>query len=288
MKFRPCIDIHNGLVKQIVGASLTDQKDQAKENFISVHDAGWYAGLYKQHQLTGGHIILLNPASSPYYEADVAQARGALSAYDGGMQIGGGIHDENARQFLDWGASHVIVTSFVFKDGTIHMDRLKALCIKIGREHLVLDLSCRKRPSGNAAISDSAASGQPGAENAGAPQQHPGDYYIVTDRWQKFTSVPISEETFAMLEPYCAEFLIHAVDVEGKNSGIETELAGKLSRLTALPVTYAGGIHSMEDIQAIGRLGGGRMDFTVGSALDLFGGHLSFETLCQTYGPTAP
>lgn len=257
MKFRPCIDIHNGLVKQIVGASLTDIKDQATENFIAGQDAGWYASLYKKHHLTGGHIILLNPSSSPYYEADVAQAKLALTAFPGGLQIGGGINDENAGGLLDMGASHVIVTSFVFKDGQIHMDRLKKLVEKIGRHRLVLDLSCRKREDGN--------------------------YYIVTDRWQTFTDVAINENTFAMLSPYCDEFLIHAVDVEGKSSGIETELVAKLSALTDLPVTYAGGIHSIEDIQTIGRVSHNRMDFTVGSALDLFGGQLSFEMLCRDF-----
>lgn len=261
MKFRPCIDIHNGQVKQIVGTSLTDDKDQARENFISAHDARWYANLYKQQRLYGGHMILLNPSTSPYYTANLTQARAALRAYEGGLQIGGGVNDENAGQFLSWGASHVIVTSFVFQNGQIHMDRLKTLSQKIGKEHLVLDLSCKKKTSD--------------------PTQ---PYYIVTNRWQTFTDVPICEETFAMLEPYCAEFLIHAVDVEGKNSGIEETLVRQLCSLTRLPLTYAGGIHSMTDIEAIENLSGGRMDFTVGSALDLFGGRLSFETLCRDFG----
>ncbi len=262
MKFRPCIDIHNGQVKQIVGGSLSDKNDQARENFISVKDAAWYAQLYWKHGLTGGHMILLNPSSSPYYEADIAQARQALNAYPGGLQIGGGMNEGNAPDFLNWGASHVIVTSYCFKDGQIRMDRLKSLSRKIGKKHLVLDLSCRKNPD------------------------HPQDdhYYIVTDRWQKFTQVPICEETFAMLEPYCDEFLIHAVDVEGKSSGIEKDLIKRLCPLTALPLTYAGGIHSMEDIDVIRRLGQGRMDFTVGSALDLFGGSLSFDALCRLEG----
>ena len=274
MKFRPCIDIHNGLVKQIIGGSLTDQKDQALENFVSAKDAAWYARLYRERGLNGGHIILLNPASSPYYEADLSQARGALGAFEGGMQIGGGITDENAARFLDWGASHVIVTSFVFKDGHIHMDRLKQLAKKIGRSHLVLDLSCKMRP------------GLPGKNisNGHSPENGP-DYYIVTDRWQKFTDVAISEETFALLEPYCSEFLIHAVDVEGKSQGVEAGLIERLGRLTALPVTYAGGIHTTDDIALIRRLGQGRMDFTVGSALDLFGGPLAFDALCAQYGP---
>lgn len=259
MKFRPCIDIHNGQVKQIVGGSLSDKNDQARENFVSVKDADWYAGLYRQKGLTGGHMILLNPSSSPYYKADIEQARQALKAYPGGLQIGGGMNEDNAADFLDWGASHIIVTSYCFKDGQIHMDRLKSLSRKIGKNHLVLDLSCRKNPD--------------------FPQDD--HYYIVTDRWQKFTQVPICQETFAMLEPYCDEFLIHAVDVEGKSSGIEKELIQRLCTLTWMPMTYAGGIHSMEDIDAIRILGQGRIDFTVGSALDLFGGSLPFDTLCR-------
>lgn len=268
MRFRPCIDIHNGRVKQIVGSSLTDANDQALENFVSVKDADWYARLYRSRNLTGGHMILLNPPASPYYEADLAQARLALSAFEGGLQIGGGINDENASRFLDWGASHVIVTSFVFKDGQIHMDRLKRLSKKIGPGHLVLDLSCKL--------------GAHDPEHASKASGGPA-YYIVTDRWQKMTQVPICEETFALLEPYCSEFLIHAADVEGKSAGIEAGLIGQLCRLTALPVTYAGGIHTMDDIARIDSLSQGRMDFTVGSALDLFGGPLSFDALC-TYG----
>lgn len=259
MKFRPCIDIHNGQVKQIVGGTLSDAMDQAEENYISQKDAAWYARLYEKHNLTGGHMILLNPATSPYYEADVAQAMGALNAWNGGLQIGGGMNIHNAGRFLDAGASHIIVTSYVFKDGQIHMDRLVALSRTIGRQHLVLDLSCRKKAGGDEA----------------------SPYYIVTDRWQKFTDVPLTEETFARLEPYCDEFLIHAVDVEGKSAGIERDLAALLPQLTALPVTYAGGIHSMEDIEQIRVLGQGRVDFTVGSALDLFGGSLPFRALCH-------
>ena len=272
MKFRPCIDIHNGLVKQIIGSSLTDEHDQASENYVSQKDASWYASLYRQENLKGGHVILLNPASSPYYEADVAQARSALKTYEGGLQIGGGMNDENAQSFLDCGASHVIVTSFVFQNGEIHMDHLKKLSQTIGPKHLVLDLSCRRRknPGQNA-----------GSKNVSNEDSEDSTYYIVTDRWQNYTNVPICEETFALLEPYCDEFLIHAVDVEGKNAGIETDLVSLLSHITALPITYAGGIHSLSDIDTIRKLGEGNIDFTVGSALDLFGGQLSFQKLCE-------
>ena len=252
MKFRPCIDIHNGKVKQIVGGSLKDEGDQAQENFVSAQDAAWYAKRYQKDGIWGGHIILLNPESSEYYEANVAQALKALGAYPGGLQIGGGIHAENAQKFLDAGASHVIVTSYVFKDGQIHFDRLKDLSEKIGKEHLVLDVSCRKKDDA---------------------------YYVVTDRWQKFTSVKMNMDTLHMLAPYCDEFLIHAVDVEGKASGIEKPLAELLGQFTERPVTYAGGVGSFDDLRQLKELGNDRVNVTIGSALDLFGGPIPYETV---------
>lgn len=250
MKFRPCIDIHNGKVKQIVGGSLRDEMNQAVDNFVSEQDAAWYARLYKQAGLTSGHIILLNPEGSEYYEADLAQAESALREFPGGMMIGGGIHCGNAPHFIECGASHVIVTSYVFKDGQIHFDHLKAIEQAVGREHLVLDLSCRKRD---------------------------GQYYIVTDRWQKFTDRVVNRETLELLSPYCSEFLIHAVDVEGKASGIEQELAGMLGEWDGIPITYAGGIGSREDVALLKKLGRDRLDVTIGSALDIFGGTIPFE-----------
>ena len=252
MRFRPCIDIHNGQVKQIVGGSLCDEGDRADENFVSQKDGDFFAELYKSYGLKGGHIILLNPASSEYYDADVRQAQLALAAYPGGLQIGGGINADNAQRFIDMGASHVIATSFVFRDGEINYDNLKALEKAVGREHLVLDLSCRKRD---------------------------GEYYIVTDRWQKFTNVPVTLEVMEELGNHCYEFLVHAVDVEGKANGIETELADLLSDYTQRPVTYAGGVGSMEDLKLLKKHGKDRLDVTVGSALDLFGGTIPFETL---------
>ena len=254
MRFRPCIDIHNGKVKQIVGGSLLDQGDYAQDNFVSEKDGGYYAGLYRDAGLTGGHIILLNPASSPYYEEDVRQACLALAAYPGGLQIGGGMNDGNAQFFLEKGASHIIVTSFVFRDGRIDYAHLDRMVRAAGREHLVLDLSCRRRGS---------------------------DYYIVTDRWQKFTDVKLTGEVLDELSGYCDEFLIHAVDVEGKAGGIEREIAAMLGQWGGLPVTYAGGVGSMEDLRLLKRLGRGRVDVTIGSALDLFGGALSFEEVLR-------
>lgn len=254
MRFRPCIDIHNGKVKQIVGGSLLDKGDYAKDNFVSEKDGDYYAALYRDAGLSGGHIILLNPAGSTYYEEDVRQASLALAAYPGGLQIGGGMHDENAAFFLDKGASHIIVTSFVFKDGSINYDNLHKIVKAIGKEHLVLDLSCRKKGE---------------------------DYYIVTDRWQKFTDVKLTEAVLDQLSRYCDEFLIHAVDVEGKSGGIETDIAALLGKWEGIPVTYAGGVGSMDDLRLLKKLGKNKVDVTIGSALDLFGGPLWFADVLE-------
>ena len=256
MKFRPCIDIHNGKVKQIVGSSLVDKGNQADENFISEKNADYFASLYKEKKLSGGHIILLNPKTSEYYETTKQQAILALNTYREGMQVGGGITDENAKEFIDAGASHVIVTSFVFKNGEIQMDNLKKLVEAVGKENIVLDLSCRKRD---------------------------GAYYVVTDRWQKFTNQVLDEKKLDMLADYCDEFLIHAVDVEGKSSGIETEVVKILGDWGKKAVTYAGGIRSMEDLQLLESYGKGKVDFTIGSALDLFGGTMSFNKIAEIY-----
>ena len=250
MKFRPCIDIHNGQLKQIVGGSLADKGSFAKENFVSKQDGGYYGELYKNAGLDGGHIIILNPKDSEYYEADCAQAYKALRAFEGGLQIGGGITAENASDFLNKGASHVIVTSYVFKNGEVNFDNLNRLVRAVGKNRLVLDLSCRRRE---------------------------GKYYIVTDRWQKFTDVELNEKSIEMLSGYCAEFLVHAVDVEGKAKGVEEKVASLLGESCHIPSTYAGGISSFADLDTLRRLGGGKIDFTIGSALDIFGGSMKFE-----------
>lgn len=255
MKFRPCIDIHNGKVKQIVGGSLSDEGDQAKQNFESEKDASYYAELYKKDGLFGGHVILLNPASSEYYEATKAQALGALKTYPAGLQIGGGITDKNAKEYLEAGASHVIVTSFVFKNGQIHWENMKKLLAAAGKEKIVIDLSCRKKEDG---------------------------YYIVTDRWQKFTDVKLTVNVLEEIAAYCDEFLVHGVDVEGKSSGIDEELAEILATYSINgknKITYAGGIGCMEDLQKFQKLTCGKVDFTIGSALDLFGGALPYERI---------
>lgn len=254
MKFRPCIDIHNGKVKQIVGGSLADSGNTAKENFVSEKGGEFYARLYRERGISGGHIILLNAANSEYYEADKSQAFAALAEYKGSLQLGGGITAENAAEFLERGASHVIVTSYVFRDGAVNRENLKKISAAAGRDRLVIDLSCRKREE---------------------------DYYIVTDRWQKFTDVKLDKSALDMFAEYCSEFLIHAVDVEGKASGVEKKLAEMLGDWDGIPVTYAGGIGSYSDLDVLKQAGRGKLDFTVGSALDIFGGSLDFEKICS-------
>ncbi len=254
MEFRPCIDIHNGKVKQIVGGSLKDAGNFAKENFVSEQDAAFYAELYKKQGLCGGHIILLNAKDSEYYEATKAQAIKALKAYPGGMQIGGGITPDNAKEFLFAGASHVIVTSYVFSGGVIQMDRLRKLRDAVGKEHLVLDVSCRKKD---------------------------GKYYVVTDRWQKFTEEIMCEALLEELSGFCDEFLIHAVDVEGKADGIEEELVQLLGSWGKIPITYAGGVGSFKDLEKLKKLGKNKLNVTIGSALDLFGGPMAYEKVLK-------
>ena len=258
MEFRPCIDIHNGKVKQIVGGSLKDQGDYADENFVSGQDAAFYANLYRKQDLKGGHIILLNPPGSVWYEETKKQAFLALKAYPHGLQVGGGITADNAAGFLDAGASAVIVTSYVFKDGRINYDNLEKLQAA-GKEHLVLDLSCRYKDDGE---------GEAG-------------YYIVTDRWQKFTKERVTAELLDKLSAYCAEFLVHAVDVEGKASGIEKPLVQLLGDWGKIPITYAGGVHSFSDLEQIKEIGKDRLNVTIGSALDLFGGPMPYEKVIE-------
>lgn len=252
MRFRPCIDIHNGKVKQIVGGSLTDQGDQAVENFAASQNADYFANMYKKDGLKGGHVILLNPATSPYYKETLGQAKLALEAYPGGLQIGGGINPDNAKDFLTMGASHVIVTSYVFKDGEVKWDRLLKLKEAVGKDHLVIDLSCRKKE---------------------------GTYYIVTDRWQKFTKLELTPKVLDEIASYCDEFLVHGVDVEGKSSGVEEDLVKLLKDKCPIPVTYAGGIGSLGDLEKFRKLSEEKLDFTIGSALDIFGGSIPYASL---------
>ena len=237
MRFRPCIDIHNGKIKQIVGGSLLDQGDFATENFVSEKDGTFYGKLYKDNHLN-----------------DKVQALKALKAFEGGLQIGGGITDENAKEFIEAGASHVIVTSFVFAGGKIHYDRLDSLKEQVGKDHLVLDLSCRKKDD---------------------------KYYITTDRWQKFTDEELTVELLHKLESWCDEYLIHGVDVEGKAQGIDQELVKLLAQYDGNKVTYAGGVKNFDDLELLKDYGNDKIDVTIGSALDLFGGDMEFAKVLE-------
>lgn len=234
--FRPCIDLHRGSVKQIVGGSLTDEG--ARENYVSPHGAPYYAARYRDDRLRGGHMILLGPGNE---EAAAA----ALAAYPGGLQLGGGVNLTTARKWLDLGASHVIVTSYLFESGRFSWDRLKALLAVVRPEELVIDLSCRKVPGG---------------------------YRVATNLWQTVTETSVDRELLQRLGDVSSELLVHAADVEGLCQGIDEEVVALLAEHSPLPCTYAGGIRALSDFALIERLSGGRVDFTVGSALDLFGG----------------
>jgi phosphoribosylformimino-5-aminoimidazole carboxamide ribotide isomerase len=236
--FRPCIDLRDGKVVQIVGGTLGNDPAAVQTNFISERPAAWFAELYKNDGLSGGHVIMLGAGNE-------VPARAALAAYPGGLQIGGGVTATNARSWLEAGASHVIVTSWVFREGKVDWERLAELVKLIGKERLVLDLSCRQRE---------------------------GNYFVVTDRWQKFTDVTLSAETLEIFSRFCAEFLIHAVDVEGLCRGIDSDLVSKLGRWATILVTYAGGANSLADLETVSRLGQGKVGLTIGSALDIFGG----------------
>jgi phosphoribosylformimino-5-aminoimidazole carboxamide ribotide isomerase len=235
-RFRPCIDLHDGQVKQIVGGSLTDQG--ADTNFVSDRDAAWYANLYRGHELTGGHVIALGPGNS-------VATNMALAAWPGGLQFGGGVNLENAASWLEAGASHVIVTSWLFEDDQLSWQRLEQLKVEVGADRLVLDLSCRRVADG---------------------------WCIATNRWQTVTATYVNSDTLSSLSAHCAEFLVHAADVEGLQSGVDEELVSLLAECCDIPVTYAGGARSLQDLERVAQLSGGGVDLTIGSALDIFGG----------------
>ncbi len=245
--FRPCIDLHQGQVKQIVGGSLTD--DGALENHVSNHSAVWFARRYKQDGLVGGHVIQLGGGNEQ-------AATEALAAYPGGLQVGGGINSENAELWLSRGASHVIVTSFLFESGELSMNRVKEVAATVGAERLVIDLSCRQTADG---------------------------YFVTTNRWQTITRTQLGAALFDQLAPFCSEFLVHAADVEGLCGGIDECVLEILGEDCPLPCTYAGGARAFSDLERVKELSRGRVDLTFGSALDLFGGHLVSYDDCVRY-----
>jgi phosphoribosylformimino-5-aminoimidazole carboxamide ribotide isomerase len=242
MKFRPCIDLHQGKVKQIVGETLNQDNRPVVENFVSEYDSSHYAEMFKRDRLTGGHIIMLGKGNE---EA----ARQALQAYPGGLQIGGGITSENAASYLEQGATHVIVTSYIFREGRLDIDRLRALVAEVGKERLVIDLSCKQKD---------------------------GSWFVVTNQWKTFSDFELTPANILELQQYCDEYLIHAVDVEGKRTGIQEQLVEHLAECATIPTTYAGGARSLADLERFETLCSGKLDITIGSALDIFGGKLPY------------
>jgi phosphoribosylformimino-5-aminoimidazole carboxamide ribotide isomerase len=255
MKFRPCIDLHSGQVKQIVGSTLLDKKEETPAslatNFETDRPAASYAEMYQKDALEGGHVIMLGKGNDE-------SAKSALAAYPNGLQVGGGINTSNAKEWLDAGASHVIVTSFVFHGGEIDMKRLSDLVAITGKENLVLDLSCRRKPD-----------------------DPTGPYYVVTDRWQTYTDVKVNSETLELLSSYCDEFLVHGVENEGKRCGILEDLVLLLGEYSPIPVTYAGGVKDITDLERVKSIGMGKVDLTIGSALDCFGGSISYDDVIE-------
>ncbi|KDR83743.1 hypothetical protein GALMADRAFT_219574 [Galerina marginata CBS 339.88] len=237
--FRPCIDLHHGQVKQIVGGTFSDKSPEAlRTNFVARQSAGEFARIYKEHHLEGGHVIKLGPGND---EA----ALEALSAWPGRLQVGGGINGANAKYWIDAGASKVIVTSYLFPEGKFSLERLKAVSSAVGKDQLVVDVSCRRR----------------------------GDQWLVAmNKWQDITDMTVSKESLDMLSEYCSEFLIHAADVEGLCQGIDEALVQKLGTWVTIPTTYAGGAKDISDLSLVDKLSDGRVDLTYGSALDIFGG----------------
>ncbi|KAI0841740.1 Phosphoribosylformimino-5-aminoimidazole carboxamide ribotide isomerase [Hypoxylon sp. FL0890] len=240
-RFRPCIDLHAGQVKQIVGGTLDSSTTELKTNYVSQHSAGYYARLYREHHLEGAHVIMLGPGNED-------AAKEALAAWPGHLQIGGGISDQNAALWMERGASKVIITSFLFPGGKFSQERLDAVLATLGgqKDHLVIDLSCRRR----------------------------GDdkWFVAMNKWQTITDMEVNQESIKSLEPYCSEFLIHAADNEGLQKGIDEKLVERLAEWCSIPVTYAGGGRNLDDLELVKRLSNGKVDLTIGSALDCFGG----------------
>ncbi|KAK4252312.1 hypothetical protein C7999DRAFT_36832 [Corynascus novoguineensis] len=241
-RFRPCIDLHAGQVKQIVGGTLDSKTSSLQTNFISPHPPAHFARLYRDNALTGAHVIMLGPGNQD-------AARESLAAWPGGLQVGGGISDSNAKEWIDAGAEKVIITSFLFPDGTFSQSRLDSVLAALGgdKNKLVIDLSCRR---------------------------HGGDdrWFVAMNKWQTITDTEVNQESISRLEPYCSEFLIHAADNEGLQRGIDEKLVEKLAQWCRIPVTYAGGGRNLEDLDRVKQLSGGKVDLTIGSALDCFGG----------------
>lgn len=260
-KYVGCIDIHAGKVKQIVGGTLV--KDDTNEadsqsvatNFVSEKPSSFYAQLYKDNDVKGCHVIKLGSLE----ENNIA-AKEALQAWPGHLQVGGGINDTNAKEWIDNGASKVIVTSWLFPNGEFDLERLKKISSIVGKEHLVFDLSCRRQIN---------------------TDNNELSWVVAMNKWQTLTKTILSKEYFDLVSEYCSEFLVHAADVEGLCNGIDEELVKKLAEWSDLPIVYAGGAKDVSDLALVDKLSNGKVDLTYGSALDIFGGRLvKFEECC--------
>ncbi|EKM59335.1 uncharacterized protein PHACADRAFT_136930 [Phanerochaete carnosa HHB-10118-sp] len=244
--FKPCIDLHGGHVKQIVGGTLSDAPESLKTNFVATKPTAYYAELYKEHGLEGGHVIMLGKGNND-------AAKEALAAWPGGLQVGGGITDQNCQAWIGAGASKVIVTSFLFPEGKFSLERLEKISSLVGKDSLVVDVSCRRKDS---------------------------RWFVAMDKWQRITEMEVCKESLDTLAKYCSEFLIHAADVEGLCQGIDEDLVKKLGEWVTIPTTYAGGARSISDLDLVDNLSGGKVDLTYGSSLDIFGGSLvNFDEL---------
>ncbi|KIP12705.1 hypothetical protein PHLGIDRAFT_61279 [Phlebiopsis gigantea 11061_1 CR5-6] len=244
--FKPCIDLHDGKVKQIVGGTLSDAPESLRTNFVATKPPAHYAELYREHELEGGHVIMLGKGNTD-------AAKEALAAWPGGLQVGGGINDQNCQEWIEAGAGKVIVTSFLFPDAKLSLERLEKMSTLVGKENLVVDVSCRRKAD---------------------------RWFVAMDKWQRITEMEVCKESLDLLSKYCSEFLIHAADVEGLCQGIDEELVSKLGGWVTIPTTYAGGAKSVSDLELVDRLSNGKVDLTYGSSLDIFGGTLvKFEEL---------
>lgn len=174
-----------------------------------------------------------------------AAARAALQAWPGGLQLGGSINALNAAEWLEAGAEKLIVTSWLFPNCTFSIERLAEISSLIGRDRLVVDLSCRCTGDG---------------------------WTVAINKWQTLTDMQLNGESLHRVARFCSEFLIHAADVEGLCCGIDERLVKMLALWSPLPCTYAGGGRRIEDLDLVDRLSNGRVDVTFGSALDIFGG----------------
>ncbi|KAE9410511.1 Phosphoribosylformimino-5-aminoimidazole carboxamide ribotide isomerase [Gymnopus androsaceus JB14] len=242
----------DGQVKQIVGGTLSDTNPHdLKTNFVSQQSPAEFARLYRDNQLDGGHVIKLGPGNDE-------SAKQALAAWPGGLQIGGGITDVNAKEWLNAGASKVIVTSYLFPDFKFSLERLKAISSTAGKDRLVVDVSCRRRGE---------------------------KWFVAMNKWQDLTEMEVCQESLDLLSEYCSEFLVHAADVEGLCQGIDETLVTRLGEWCRIPVTYAGGAKDISDLDLVNRLSNGKVDLTYGSSLDIFGGSLvKFDELVKVSG----